>query len=186
VVEVAVNRSNKPGQTPPCSHEELVVLLDFDTHPPRWRYLPCRASWTGKAAGSLLSNGYWCVTIGRKQYKAHRVAYFYFTGIWPTEQIDHINGDRLDNRACNLRMVSGSVNCRNRGSVRACSTTGLRGVHWPPSVQARGHRPRAIAIDATGKPVALGAYDTVEECAAVAAAYRRANYPGYTGRGDTA
>ena len=63
---------------------------------------------------------------GKKVY-GHRVAWMIANGDIPDGMvIDHINGDGIDNRICNLRLVSKSVNQRNRRVIRA---GGLNGVH---------------------------------------------------------
>ncbi len=48
-------------------------------------------------------------------YKAHRLAWFYVHGVWPKEQIDHINGDKADNCIANLRLADFSKNQANDG-----------------------------------------------------------------------
>jgi hypothetical protein len=52
-----------------------------------------------------------------KRYAAHRVVYFLWYGEWPKGEVDHINGDPLDNRPDNLRDTDPSTNCANRPSV---------------------------------------------------------------------
>ena len=51
--------------------------------------------------------------IFRRQYKAHRLAWFYVHGEWPDGEIDHINWVKNDNRICNLRVVTHSENMQN-------------------------------------------------------------------------
>lgn len=75
----------------------------------------------------------------------------------PGMQVDHINGNRLDNRRCNLREVTGAQNCQNR---RACNKTGLKGVH------SRGKKFLAC-IRIEGKYQYLGIYPTAHEAARV-------------------
>jgi len=64
----------------------------------------------------------------------------------PREQVDHINGDGLDNRRCNLRLATPSQNARNR-KLRADSTTGYKGVYqekkrlkWRATIRVNGKR----------------------------------------------
>lgn len=69
-------------------------------------------------AGSRISyvngHGYLEVVIGYKKVRAHRLAWLLMTGSWPVDQVDHINGDRADNRWANLRRASHSENVRNK------------------------------------------------------------------------
>ena len=82
----------------------------------------------GDVAGTI-TNGYGIVTIDRKQYRAHRLAWFYVYGIWPSEDVDHINGIKTDNRISNLRCASRSENACNT-KTRADNTSGFKGVSW--------------------------------------------------------
>ncbi len=60
---------------------------------------------------------------------AHRVAYAIWFGEWPSQQIDHINGNRADNRIANLRQVDASGNQRNK-LVSKVGASGNIGVYW--------------------------------------------------------
>jgi len=68
--------------------------------------------------GSVTGRGYLNITIGFKgrQYNVyyHRCVWMLNNGCWPQRTIDHINGNRLDNRIENLREVSMSENLRNK------------------------------------------------------------------------
>jgi hypothetical protein len=81
-----------------------------------------------KPAGSIHKSGYRHITWKGKQQKAHRLIYMLHYGYLPKE-IDHINGDRSDNRIENLRAVTRSENQCNRG-VLANNTSGYPGVSW--------------------------------------------------------
>ena len=48
----------------------------------------------------------------------------------PNKVVDHINGDTLDNRRCNLRVVSKSVNVAHRANLNKNNTSGVRGINW--------------------------------------------------------
>jgi hypothetical protein len=68
----------------------------------------------GKPAGSPNSEGYLQTKFCGKLIKSHRLAWLLQTGKWPKKKIDHINGIVSDNRWCNLRDVSQSVNMENQ------------------------------------------------------------------------
>lgn len=59
------------------------------------------------------SDGYLRAKLAGKQYKAHRLAWYLYYGVWPTYEIDHINRLRDDNRIKNLRDVPRRVNGQN-------------------------------------------------------------------------
>lgn len=84
---------------------------------------------TDKEAGWLSENGYRRVSIMKKTFMATHIIWFLQTGRWPKENmvIDHINGDRADNRWANLREVPKSLN--NINSNARDSKTGIRGAH---------------------------------------------------------
>lgn len=65
---------------------------------------------------------------GEKQY-AHRLAWLLHYGEWPSRNIDHINGDKSDNRIANLRLCDHQQNGRNR-SEPGHNTSGVKGVYW--------------------------------------------------------
>jgi hypothetical protein len=81
-----------------------------------------KKSLISKEAGSVNSIGYRQISLHNYQFYAHRLAFFYMTGTWPKQQIDHINGNRLDNRWENLREVSNMENAQNRKGKGACLT----------------------------------------------------------------
>lgn len=107
--------------------------------------------WNGRFAGSeafavLGNNGYYSGSIFRKKYLAHRVIWLLYTGEWPLEEIDHINGDRRDNRISNLRPVSHTENARNQ-RLNKKNTTGAIGVgfykktgKWEASIKIGGRK----------------------------------------------
>lgn len=72
----------------------------------------------GQIAGSVYNNGYINITINYKRYKAHRIAWLYIYGYLPNNNIDHINGNKIDNKIENLRDVSQRYNCQNYDSHR--------------------------------------------------------------------
>ena len=82
----------------------------------------------GKIAGSVNKRGYCCIYVDGKIYKAHRLVFLYHHG-YLSKQIDHIDGNKLNNNIANLRVANNSVNMMNRGVMRN-NTSGCKGVFW--------------------------------------------------------
>lgn len=98
----------------------------------------------GKRAGSLSKDGYRRVYICGKTYPEHHVAWILAYGKWPDGTIDHINGNRSDNRLDNLRESDPLEQMRNRAIPRN-NTSGVHGVtmhklanRWQSSIQIKG------------------------------------------------
>lgn len=105
--------------------------------------------------GSLEKTGYVRAKLLNKKYLAHRLAWFIVCKQWPQGQIDHVNGNRSDNRIANLRVVDQSGNSQNRRGKQRNNQSGYFGVH------ASGKKWRAqIRIDRKLKH--LGLFDTPE------------------------
>lgn len=71
------------------------------------------------------------IKIDHKDYLAHRLAWFYTHGVWPKDQIDHINQDATDNCLVNLRECTNAENRQNTKS-ESRSASGYLGVSWSP------------------------------------------------------
>lgn len=143
----------------PCSHGELLELFDYDPETGQFtrRLGPycCNPRKVGKPA----PNGYVLVCFPRSAKKvfAHRLAWFWVHGEWPPQDIDHINGNRGDNRIANLRLATRSDNCRNM-APRRNKRGRLLGANF--------HKPTnkwAAQIRYDGKAHWLGVFDTEEE-----------------------
>src|SRR5574337_469220 len=65
----------------------------------------------GAVAGHL-SKGYLLVNVDGIKQKVHRIAWLHHYGEWPPGMIDHINGNRSDNRIANLRVASAAINAQ--------------------------------------------------------------------------
>jgi hypothetical protein len=99
--------------------------LDHDGMPQKWR-----TRWAGREAFTTVhSKGYRCGGIDNRSYLTHRVIWALVYGTWPKDQIDHKNGDKIDNRLVNLRDVSHAENRKNV-SKQSNNTSGACGVRW--------------------------------------------------------
>ena len=110
----------------------------------------------GDAAGYVGIRGYSRITIDGLVLPVHRLAWLYFYGAWPTGEVDHIDGNRLNNCIKNLRDVSRSVNQQNQRLARRDNrSAGLLGV----TRRGKGFQAQ-IRID--GKRIYLGMHPTAE------------------------
>lgn len=139
--------------------EYILSKLSYnpDTGLFHWNYDKGKAR-TGNVAGSVHCAGYILIGIARRRYLAHRLAWLFITGAWPTHHIDHINGIRTDNRSCNLRNVTQAQNNLNL-PMQARNTSGHKGVWF------HANRWRA-GIRLNGKRIYLGRFKRVEDAAA--------------------
>ena len=126
----------------------------------------------GKVAGSP-KDGYLEVGIQGVSYRIHRVIWAIATGEWPPEDkdIDHVNGDRADNRWQNLRLATRSENIVNRTAARADSKTGVRGIRF-----CKTRTKYLPIVRENGMPRRLGRFSTLEEAVAVRGAWMREKY----------
>lgn len=82
----------------------------------------------GALAGWNHPTGYRRLQADGVEHPAHRIVWLIATGEWPGE-LDHINGDRLDNRLENLRVVTRKQNMKNQ-QMKKSNTSGVCGVGW--------------------------------------------------------
>jgi len=139
---------------PPCTVEHLWASLayDPDTGVFTWKSHKKRPDLIGKRAGAKQSAGYWSIAIHNRKQLAHRLAWAYVTGGWPTQHIDHINGDKQDNRFCNLRQVSRFGNLQNIRKATKANKAGLLGVSahqgkWRAQIMLNGKIIRKSGFD---------------------------------------
>lgn len=139
--------------------DQLQEYLDYDPATGEFRWakdIGCKVK-QGTKAGSVNCIGYVKIKINQKQYAAHRLAFLFMEGRWPNIFMDHINGDRKDNRWENLREASITQNSHNR-KVRSDNKLGIKGVSYRLDMK----KFQAIII-VEGKRIRLGYYFTSEE-----------------------
>lgn len=116
------------------SIDRLRQVLHYDpaTGHFTWKVMRPSNRLIGTRAGTISTGrtkGYFKISIDGKIYYAHRLAWLYMTGQWPSEQIDHINGIPGDDRFCNLREATHAENQRNCRLPKH-NTSGHKGVSW--------------------------------------------------------
>jgi hypothetical protein len=113
--------------------------------------------WAGKVAGADNGRGYIVIRFDGCKYYAHRLAWFYMTGEWPSSDLDHDNRMKNQTKIDNLRPATRSQNEFNKGITKR-NTSGYKGV----SYVARSRKWGAY-IALNGKSTYLGMYTTPEE-----------------------
>lgn len=127
--------------------EQLQGVLHYEpsTGNFTWKTTIKGAMNAGDIAGHC-TRGYVVIGVKGRLYRAHRLAWLYMTGEWPSGHVDHINGNPSDNRWENLRDVSRHVNLQNRHRSDRDSRSGLLGAHehgpgvWVSEIRAFGVR----------------------------------------------
>lgn len=138
------------------TQERLKELFEYNPETGQFTRIKCKIrKLVGQKAGYLHPNGYIYLEIDYKPYRVHRLAWFYTYGKWPAEHIDHINGDKADNRLSNLREATRSQNMMNR-KIQKSNTSGLKGAYK----RGRGY---VATIRMGGEEVYLGFFKTPDE-----------------------
>lgn len=161
--------------TPDLTLSELRSLLHYDPETGVFTWLKSRGRVRRGQRAGRLSHGYVRVKVNGSEYAAHRLAWFCVHGHWPRQEIDHINNDPLDNRLCNLRDISASMNQQNqRRAHRRNNTSGIVGVSW----HKKSQKWRAY-VTVMHKQHHLGFFNDKEDARRAMVAGVKALYPGY-------
>lgn len=136
-----------------------VLSFDPDTGIFKWNISRGGLARCGSIAGSAPNkkDGYIRIAFDGTLYLAHRLAWTYVYGAMPSDEIDHINGIRCDNRIANLRNVVRTQNNYNR-KRQSNNSSGYKGVSWVK----RAQRWRAVLV-CSGKQIHIGTYSDLDE-----------------------
>lgn len=123
-------------------HAQSLLEYDGATGLLRWRVSSSNRRRVGAIAGcKCKTNGYVLVRIDGHLYRAHRLIWLMVHGEMPMRDIDHINGDRADNRLVNLRVVTRGENLQNlrrgKGASRLLGAHTIRN-RWRSSISVAG------------------------------------------------
>ena len=142
------------------SLERLRQVLEYDPETGLWEWLRpnlMNKKPISKMAGTISVHGYRIITYEGVKYRASRLAWFYMTGEWPSQEMDHKDKDKANDKWINLREVSRSENGLNR-YLQPNNTSGARGVHWDLD---RGKWGASVKHD--GNIHFVGRYDLLDE-----------------------
>lgn len=139
-------------------------LLDYNPETGEFHWKVARNSYGGKVrpgviAGTPNGQGYVFIGVIGQIWRAHRLAWLFMNGKTPPKgfEVDHINGDRADNRWPNLRLVTRSQNNMNQG-VKRNNRSGCKGVSLRKDTQKWHAR-----ITVGGVITLLGNFDRLED-----------------------
>ena len=142
------------------AHKDITGVIKYDPlSGAAYRIKPRRNS---LAFGCLdASTGYIKCHLKGKPYYLHRLIFLYMTGILPgeSEQVDHIDHDKKNNRWENLRIVTNAENGQNK-KMLARNTSGIMGVCW-----SKERMKWQAAIKVNGKRKFLGRFDDINDAA---------------------
>jgi len=110
----------------------------------------------GSEIGCIAKTGYKMIRLDNMLYLSHRLAWLYVYGNWPVNQIDHINGNRLDNSLANLREATNMENAQNRFNLRKNNKSGFAGVR-------KENNKWLAEIKVNYIPIRIGLFNTPEE-----------------------
>jgi len=153
------------------TQEKLHELFEYRDGALIWKVRLAMRIKIGEIAGTIEKNGYIRVTIDGKPYRMHQLVFMYHHGLLTKgKEIDHIDGNRTNNRIENLREVTRQQNQFNRKFFK--NSSGVKGVTWN---KEKKKWKAQIMVD--GKNKHLAYCDTIEE-AAVAMEKGRKQYHG--------
>lgn len=112
---------------------EPKCFTDFLTYNPHdgtftWKVTRGKAV-KGRPAGYVSKRGYIQIGVGRRLYLAHRLAWFFTYGGWPSKNVDHRDGDPTNNAISNLRLANQMENTNN-SKLGKNNKSGYKGVCW--------------------------------------------------------
>ena len=143
------------------THTELLERLHYNECTGVFTWInpgQYRTQHIGSKAGSVANTGYRTISINRKAYLAHRLAWFYIYGEWPNIEVDHIDRNRDNNSLSNLRLATKSENRHNRVKAHTVNKTGLIGAVYRKN---RGYFEAKIKVN--NKRVHLGTFSSAHD-----------------------
>ena len=143
------------------SQELLHEIFEYRDGHLYWKNPKYKNTKPDRKAGSLKDTGYLRVGLFGKDFRIHRLIYLMFHGNLP-KILDHINGNKLDNRIENLRPATVSQNNSNSTKQKR-NTSGIKNVYWNKNIKKW-----TVIIGIDKKLKYFGSYNSIEEASEVA------------------
>lgn len=182
-----MSNTNSTSKTGELTSEELKLLVRYDEVEKQFFWLSEKrvgfkksviAHSAGDSAGCQRSDGRWVMRINGKLHLRYRLVWLYMHGVWPSGEIDHINGDLTDDRLENLRDTSRRVNQENiRKAFKNKKSCDLLGVHSNPR---NATSPWRASISTNGRQKYIGVFRTKEDAHAAYILAKRQMHEGCT------
>jgi AP2 domain len=150
---VADRKTNRDALTA----DLLRKLLNYDPQTGEFTWLESRGRVKVGAVAGTRDHGDLAIRVNRRRYRASHLAVLWMTDKWPSDEINHRDGDCKNNRWVNLRPIGRSQKLFNRGKQRN-NSVGFKGVTFH-----RGRGKFQAQIRAAGDQHYLGYFDTAEQ-----------------------
>jgi hypothetical protein len=138
------------------TQKDVQECFDYKDGVLYWKIKTANRVKVGSPAGSMdPSTGYHKIHVYKKFHKTHRVIFLYHYGYIP-DFIDHIDGDKLNNKIENLRAATKSQNCMNQ-KISTRNTSGMKGVMWH-----KRDKKWVVQLRVNSKSHSFGYYDDKE------------------------
>lgn len=156
----------------------LHELLEYDPETGKFKHRRMRpgVKHPNRMAGCFSrALGYVLIRLDRRLYYAHRLAWLYTHGSWPSDEIDHINGVKTDNRIANLRQADRCLNAQNIRVAPRSNALGFLGVRFNSITDMY-----ISSIELNGRDIQLGSFASPEEAHAAYLTAKRLLHRGCT------
>lgn len=155
--------------------ERLRELVHYCPETGIFTHLESRGRVRAGAIAGCYSNGYIVIRLDTVLYGAHRLAWLYVHGQFPIGDADHIDGNKSNNKICNLRDVDRSTNLQNQKFASSRNkSSGLLGVN------KRGNGTFRAYIKINGKYASLGTFKYAKDAHEAYLAAKRIHHKGCT------
>ncbi|ABN47338.2 putative NHN endonuclease [Salmonella phage SETP3] len=154
------------------------LSYDPDTGIFKWVKHRCQTAKPGDVVTYKDRKGYILLGWNRVYYRAHRLAWWWVYGVMPTEQIDHINGIRDDNRICNLRLADEFQQNHNR-KTPVTNTSGVKGVNW-----SKHHSAWCARVTFKGTRYQIGYFQNINDAEVSLREFREKLHGEFCNHGD--